>query len=160
MKKIRNTADLRLQQTIFLSAFQPEDQAAVKALILSGLQDHWGSLDLTKNPDLNDIAASYRGAVFLVARQHARVIGSGALVPRSPEVGEVVRMSVASELRGQGIGSQILTELLRQARGLGLKRVILETTETWAEVITFYQHHGFQISHYQDGDVYFSLDLA
>jgi hypothetical protein len=26
-------------------------------------------------------------------------------------------------------------------------------------VIAFYQHHGFQITHYRDGDVYFVLDL-
>jgi hypothetical protein len=36
---------------------------------------------------------------------------------------------------------------------------VLETTETWMEVIEFYQRFGFQITNYKDGDVYFALDL-
>ncbi|MCZ7673141.1 MAG: hypothetical protein M5U34_41515 [Chloroflexi bacterium] len=48
--------------------FSPTDQAAAKALILAGLAEHWGTLDLSLNSDLNDIQASYvdNGGVFIV----------------------------------------------------------------------------------------------
>ena len=48
---------------------------------------------------------------------------------------------------------------LDEAYRSGYKRVILETTETWQEVIEFYKSFGFQITCFKDGDVYFSLDL-
>jgi len=142
-----------------LSPFTPADQPAVKALILAGLAEHWGALDPHKNPDLNDIAASYKDACFLVAKQDGVVLGCGALVPRSAGTAEIVRMSVAACARRTGLGRRILQALCAEARARGLRRVMLETTQTWSEVIAFYQSFGFQITHYQDGDVYFELTL-
>jgi putative acetyltransferase len=144
---------------IEIKPFQPENQTEVKSLILAGLVDHWGVLDPTKNPDLNDITHSYAGATFLVAWQGGRVVGSGALVPRGDGRAEVVRMSVAKDLRRSGIGKLILTRLIEQARVEGCQQVILETTDTWQEVIAFYLRFGFEITHYTDGDVYFRLNL-
>lgn len=143
---------------IVLEPFQPADQAAVKALVLAGLVDHWGVLDPTLNPDLEDIAHSYAQAVFLVARQAGQVVGTGALLPRG-ECGEIVRMSVARALRRRGLGGRILRQLLDQARAAGMRQVVLETTETWDEVIAFYLRYGFRVTHHQAGDVYFALDL-
>ena len=145
---------------ITIQPFEPADQDAVKALVLAGLGEHWGVLDLTLNPDLNDIAASYAGALFLVARQAGRVVGCGALAPHAPGTSEIVRMSVARDLRRQGLGRLLLAELVARARALGVQRIILETTETWSEVIAFYLGLGFTITHHADGDVYFALELT
>ena len=152
---------------VTLHPFQPADQEAVKTLILAGLVEHWGVLDPSKNPDLDDIAASYAGAVFLVARHNSTrrdggIIGTGALIPRQgsdAEDGdaEVVRMSVAADWRRKGIGRMILQALVDHARESGCQRIILETTETWQEVIAFYLRFGFHITHHQDGDVYFEM---
>jgi len=147
-------------QTISIVPFQPEHQDAAKRLILAGLKQHWGVLDPSKNPDLNDIGTTYANAIFLVALQNGKLIGTGALVPHSDGVGEIVRMSVAVEMRRHGLGSRILRELCSQAKAKGYRQIILETTETWHEVIEFYKRFGFQITHYHDGDVYFSLDLS
>ena len=89
-----------------------------------------------------------------------KIVGTGAYIPRSDKVVEIVRMSVLKELRGQGIGRQILWDLCIRAYQNGFKEAILETTKTWQEVIAFYQKFGFQVSHFVDDDVYFSLDLA
>ena len=144
---------------ITILPFQPEDQSEVKKLILAGLKEHWGVLDPTKNPDLNDIGLTYAEAIFLVARQNDKIIGTGALVPKPDGTAEIVRMSVAANLRRKGIGRKILQKLSEQAKRNGYKRLVLETTETWTEVIEFYQRFGFQITHHCDGDVYFSLEL-
>ena len=144
---------------IILQPFCPADQAEVKDLILTGLVEHWGTLDATKNPDLNEIGVTYRGATFLVARLAGRIVGTGALVPRGDGTAEIVRMSVARDLRRRGLGRRILTRLLAQARQDGTRRVVLETTATWQEVIAFYLDYGFRITHYAGGDVYFALDL-
>lgn len=146
-----NSTDITLQ------LFQPADQVEVKALILGGLVEHWGVLDPTKNPDLEKIASTYAGTTFLVARQAGRIIGTGALVPRTESTAEVVRMSVAADSRRRGVGNTILAALVNYACQAGFRRVILETTDTWQEVIAFYLRFGFHITHYQDGDVYFEL---
>jgi GNAT superfamily N-acetyltransferase len=138
--------------------FQPENQEAVKTLILAGLGEHWGKIDPTKNPDLDDIALSYKNEVFLVAWKEGKIIGTGALVRRSGTSAEIVRMSVANKFRRQGIGKLILGGLIESAQGLGCSQVILETTETWDDVIAFYLDYGFRITHHQDGDVYFALN--
>lgn len=56
-----------MTKPIVILPFQPENQEDVKKLILAGLVEHWGKLDPTKNPDLNDIANSYAQSVFFVA---------------------------------------------------------------------------------------------
>lgn len=150
---------LNQSQPVLLRPFKPEDQVAVKNLVLSGLVEHWGVLDPTRNPDLDDIADSYANAVFLVAWLEDRIIGTGALLPREGGVAEIVRMSVARDFRRLGVGRRILNALCTHARRLGCKQVVLETTATWTEVIEFYLRYGFRITHTRDGDVYFSLDL-
>ena len=147
-------------QEVIIKPFQPEYQDEVKRLILSGLKDHWGELDPAKNPDLNDIGSTYANASFLTAWMDGRLVGTGALIPRDGNVAEIVRMSVAGDMRRQGIGRLVLQTLCRQAREAGYQRVILETTETWFEVIAFYESYGFLITHRHEGDVYFALDLA
>ena len=145
---------------IKIKLFQQEDQESVRSLILDGLAEHWGYLDESKNPDLEDIALSYGKGAVLVAWLEGKIVGTGAYIPRSDKVVEIVRMSVLKELRGQGIGRQILWYLCIRAYQNGFKEAILETTKTWQEVIAFYQKFGFQVSHFVDDDVYFSLDLA
>ena len=144
---------------ISLRNFGPEDQTAVRELILAGLVERWGWLDPQRNPDLEDIAGSYDGAVFLVAYLEGRLVGTGALVPRSEDEAEIARMSVASDLRRQGVGGRILAELLHRARALGFRRVVLETTATWRDAVDFYLKHGFRVTHEKEGDMYFVLEL-
>ncbi len=144
---------------ITIRPFQPENQVETQALILAGLADHWGELDPTLNSDLNDISASYADAVFLVAWHEERIVGTGALAPRDAGTAEIVRMSVADDMRRAGIGTQVLCALIDHAKASGYRKLILETTETWVEVIAFYERFGFKITHYQDGDVYFALEL-
>jgi putative acetyltransferase len=127
--------------------------------VLAGLADHWGKLDPSKNPDLNDIGSTYAHATFLVAWLQGKIVGTGALVPRSEEVVEIVRMSVARDVRRQGIGRLILQQLIVHAQAGGYRQVILETTSTWLEVVAFYERCGFRITHHRDGDTYFALDL-
>ena len=147
-------------QEIMLRPFRPDHQSEVKQLILSGLAEHWGQLDPTKNLDLDDISSTYANATFLTAWLGGRLVGTGALVPREERAAEIVRMSVASEMRRCGIGRMILQALCQKARELGFQRVILETTEMWIEVVSFYLNDGFQITHRKDGDVYFAFNLA
>lgn len=146
-------------EKVTLFPFRASDQREVKELILAGLTEHWGQLDLSKNQDLNDIQSSYKNGIFLVAWQDGNIVGTGGLIPGMNGQAEIVRMSVAQKVRQRGIGRQILLRLTEIAQERGFRKVILETTAEWKDVIAFYQHNGFRITHYQDGNVYFELEL-
>jgi GNAT superfamily N-acetyltransferase len=140
---------------------RPEDRAAARELVLTGLEERWGSLDLTMNPDLDDMASAYAGATFLVAERGPGdgLVGTGALVYEAEGVDRIVRMSVAAGARRKGVGSRILNGLLESARGAGYRRVVLETTETWTNAIAFYERRGFREVGRRDGEVHLALDI-
>lgn len=144
---------------IVIRPFQPKDQIAAQTLILAGLEEHWGTLDPDKNPDLDDIARAYGHDRFLVAECDGEIVGTGALLLDDGGYGRIVRMSVDQEKRRQGIASAILNELCRLARQSGCLWLTLETTATWTDAIQFYLSTGFTITHYADGNVYFRRNL-
>ena len=90
--------------------------------------------------------------VFLVARVNERPVGCGALrrlreesliSELGPHVGELKRMYVARELRGQGIGRALLARLEIEARSLGLAQLVLETGIRQTEALALYERAGF-----------------
>lgn len=130
-----------------------ENQAEVRALILGGLAEHWGSVDASLNPDLDDMVATYgSGRTVLVRDPSGVLIGTGTVVPRGADRAEILRMSVSPAARRTGIGRRIVEELVMTAAGWGVSVVVLETTSTWTEVIDFYLRCGFEITHVAGGD--------
>lgn len=140
--------------------FHPTDQPDAKALILAGLADHWGTLDSTLNPDLNNIAASYAHGTFIVALLDGVLVGTGAIIPEAAGVARIVRMSVDSTRRRQGIGQALLNALIAAAQAQGYGQLVLETTATWADAIAFYTRCGFTAIGERDGDRHFTLDIT
>lgn len=150
-----------MEESIAIRPFHPHYQDSVKQLILAGLADHWGELDLCLNQDLNDIARSYAGETFLLAFQGAVIVGCGALVREEGRAGygRIVRMSVRKENRRQGIGQLILQALEKTAVQRQFHKLLLETTETWQEVVAFYQANGYLIIAHRDEDTHFEKEL-
>lgn len=138
----------------------PTDQVKAKTLILDGLIEWWGTLDPTLNPDLDDIARHYADEIFLVAYQGADLVGTGALIKEDGRTGRVVRMSVAKSARRQGIGKQILNELIQHGTNRGYQRIVLETTATWTSTVAFYERYGFRTTHFANGDRHFVMELV
>lgn len=149
-----------MQEHLSFRPFVPSDQAAAEALILAGLGERWGWIDATLNPDLRDIATSYASGHFLVAYHDNDLIATGAFIPEAPGVVRIVRMSVRQDLRGQGIGRQMLAALLDAARAQGMEQVVLETTTTWQDAVTFYQRNGFRIVNVHDGETHMVIELS
>jgi ribosomal protein S18 acetylase RimI-like enzyme len=146
-------------EELAIRRFRPHDQVAARELILAGLAERWGYLDASKNPDLDDIAASYAQATFLVAYLETQLIGTGAVVREAEGVCRIVRMSVAGHLRRRGIGKRILQDLRLCAEADGYRQVVLETTVTWHDAIGFYERCGFRRLGQRDGEEHFVLDL-
>jgi GNAT superfamily N-acetyltransferase len=84
-------------------------------------------------------------AVFVLARDdHGRPLGCGGLRLLEPGVAEVKRMYVEPGARGTGVATAILRGLEDRARGLGLRRLVLETGTLQPEAARFYAREGYQ----------------
>jgi ribosomal protein S18 acetylase RimI-like enzyme len=127
---------------------------------LHGLAEHWGWLDPSKNPDLEDISVCYAGGVFLVAEHRGEIVGTGGLLPGADGSAEILRVHVADHCRRMGLGRLIVAALCEHARALGFTKVVLETTETWEDAIAFYERMGFHRTHSLNGDIYMAKQLA
>jgi N-acetylglutamate synthase-like GNAT family acetyltransferase len=135
-----------LDPSITIRQFRPDDQEAVISLILNGLGEHFGHIDHSLNPDLDDISGSYlsQGHHFVVAVKDENIIGAGGLLLVNEDEGRIVRLSVSGSYRGQGLGSSIVTTLLGLAGELGLSRVHVETNLDWYQAIALYERCGFE----------------
>ncbi len=76
---------------------------------------------------------------FVVAELDGQVVGCGALHVMWEDLGEVRTVAVLPEVKGKGIGGQILDVLMSRAKDLGLGRVFCLTFETG-----FFGHYGFE----------------
>lgn len=150
---------LSVFEGVSIAPFSAAWQGAAETLIESGLAERWGSNDPNLNPDIRDIASSYPGDQMFLALKHGELIATGAVVTESATRARVVRMSVASHCRGQGIGKLVLSHLEDVARQRDFDEMVLETTETWQDAIGFYQSQGYQLLRYADGDAHFLKKL-
>lgn len=151
-----------MSESIAIRQFRPVDQPAVRALVLAGLGDHFGFVDETLNPDLDDITAAYvaAGGLVVVAELGGRIVGTGTLIEEVAGVGRLVRMSVARDLRGRGLGRRLVGHLLDAARARGYRRVLVETTDDWQDAIGLYRACGFETEGFRDGDIHLALELT
>jgi len=77
---------------------------------------------------------------FTVAIEGETVVGCGAVHVLWEDLAEVRTVAVAENLRGQGIGHQILDSIIQRAGALGVKRIFCLTFET-----EFFGRHGFEV---------------
>ncbi|MEY2583291.1 MAG: hypothetical protein QOE09_3140 [Ilumatobacteraceae bacterium] len=150
-------------RAVDIHVLRPSEHGAVRTLILNGLSEHWGAMDPTLNRDLEDLTAASADATVLVVGQGREVIGTGTVVRRDELTAELVRMSVAATYRRSGLGRKLVDALIATARSWGMKRIVLETTADWTEVVEFYVRCGFTLTHFETGsfgrDAWFEMKL-
>lgn len=149
-------------QAIQIRPFAAADQDAVRHLILDGLGDHFGLVDQTRNPDLDDIMMSYveQGAVFVVAERRGAIVGCGALLRRERGMSQIARVSVDRGCRRTGLGRAIVAWLVERARQRGDVAVEVETNHDWLDAVGLYRACGFAPFDRDEESVYLRLDLA
>ena len=91
-----------------------------------------------------DIAAlSAANVLFAVARDgEGTAVGCGAIV-MEPEFGELKRMYVRPENRGQGVAAKVLGFLEGEAMARGCAMFRLETGVSQPEALSFYARAGY-----------------
>ncbi len=89
-----------------------------------------------------DEEAGFHG-IFLLARQHDEPVACGALRIVGSGIGEVKRIYVRPDARGQGIARLFLGTLERAASEQGLSTLRFETGVQQPEAIALYESVGY-----------------
>jgi GNAT superfamily N-acetyltransferase len=149
-------------ERLLIRPFRASDQDAARQLILAGLGEHFGFIDETLNPDVDDIEAHYlaSGSQFIVAEMDGILVGTAALVEEAPRIGRIVRLSTERGYRRLGIGRLLVDRLLQLAHQQGLHRILVETNHDWPEVVRFYESQGFNEYQRDQESVHLYLKLV
>jgi GNAT superfamily N-acetyltransferase len=149
------------QKNVSVRPFRPADQAETRALILRGLGEHFGFIDESRNPDLDDIEAHYLhgGSEFFVAELDGHIAGTAGLIYESAAVARIVRMSVDPSHRRRGIASALVATCKVAAQSRGARALHVFTEPHWADAVEFYRSQGFVQYGRDDEDIHLRLPL-
>ncbi|MEG3086908.1 GNAT family N-acetyltransferase [Sphingomonas sp. PB4P5] len=116
----------------------------VAALILSIQNDEAGlNLTVADQPDLLDVAASYRDGGFWIAQHDGSIVGTIGLLNHGGR-GALKKFFVAPEHRGPGgPAMQLFTAVLNAARARGHHDLFLDTPSVASRSHAFYRRVGF-----------------
>ncbi len=86
---------------------------------------------------------------YFCAVMDRRVVGLGSITIKDNlwqegNIGYIEEIVVDEELRGNGIGTQLLEQLVLSAREAGCRRVELDSAFRRKQAHQFYERHGFE----------------
>ena len=105
------------------------------------------------------------GGAILVAVLDGTVVGCCGLLKHEEGVYEVSKMAVESRLRGAGIGSVLLQEVIAHAVALGAHRLTILSNTCLGPAIRLYRNAGFrevpfESDAYERGNIAMALELS
>ena len=83
------------------------------------------------------------GALFL-ARDGDAAVGCVGLRPFDATRGEIKRMYVVPEARGQGLARALLATVIAEGRAIGYRTLVLDTLSSMTPAIALYEAAGFR----------------
>ncbi len=134
-----------------LRLIRPEDNPAV-AQIIRQVMTEFGAVGCGFSIEDTEVDSMYEaypvpGSAFFVIERNGRLLGCGGVGPLAggePTVCELRKMYFLDELRGSGLGTQLLELLLDTARDAGYSSCYLETMDNMSKARKLYRKHGFK----------------
>ena len=132
---------------VTINLVDPDDPAALACLsayfevLLAKIE----GIDRSHVPVPDPDADSYRAphGAFLVAWSDGIPLGCVSFHTMEPGEGEVKRLWVAPNARGQGLARRLMRAIESHARTMGLKRLKLDTNAALPEAIALYRSDGW-----------------
>jgi len=130
---------------------EPGDDARIAEIIRTVMPEYGavGEGYSIMDPEVDAMSEAYAGdaAAYFVALLDGRVVGGagiGPLVGGPSDVCELKKMYVLREARGLGLGRQLMERSLEAARRAGYRRCYLETLAHMTEARGLYESRGFR----------------
>ncbi len=140
---------------VTIRPIQPSDNPIIAKIIRDTLTEfganHPGTVYYDPTTDaLFELFQKERSA-YNIAEADGRIVGGGGIYPTDglpADTCELVKMYLLPEARGTGLGSQLITKCLEQAKENGFSNVYLETMNELKAALKVYARMGFT---YLDG---------
>jgi len=131
----------------------PRDPAAREALgeYLTEVAERIAepAVNMSELDDVGDFVMP--SGAFLVIVDGQNPIGCGGVRTIAPAIGEIKRMWVRRERRGEGLGKELLGALEAASWNLGHRVLRLDTNHSLVEAIRLYESRGYRtIARYND----------
>jgi putative acetyltransferase len=137
-----------------LQTIKPQDIDQVARLIRTVMEEYGcvGEGYSYVDPEVDDMFSFYNNGrsefyVIYDSENENKILGCGGIAPLkggNEEICELRKMYFYPELRGQGMGHQMIEKCLEAARNLGYKYCYLETVERMETANYLYQKMGFR----------------
>jgi putative acetyltransferase len=138
-------------ETVTIRPIQPQDNAAVAAIIRRSLEEFRANKPGTVYYDATTDALydlfQQPGAAYFIAEHKGAVLGGGGIYPTNglpADTCELVKMYLQQQSRGLGLGKQLIEICLQAAAAAGYKRVYLETMPELKQALNTYARFGFR----------------
>lgn len=104
------------------------------------------------------------GGTIIYAKLGEEIVGTVGLHKVSDEIYELIKMGVASQAKGKGIGMILAQAILEKAKEMGGKKVVLYTHSKLASALRIYKKLGFKAAELEEGkycrcDIKMEMDL-
>lgn len=129
---------------------QPSDNAQMEQVIKAIFPEFGLPLLGTAFADVetSSMYESYQGecSIYFVIENHGTILGGAGIKPLrdfESEVCELQKMYFSPEVRGKGLGKEIIRHCLAKAKDFGFKTCYLETVPKLKAAIHIYESVGF-----------------
>ena len=137
---------------ICIRPIEARDNKSIASIIRTALEEFGANKPGTvyfdaSTDDLYNLFKNQSGSVYFVAEENGVLLGGAGIFPTEglPEgVCELVKMYLAKEARGKGLGQKMIQHVMNWAKENGYKTVYLETMPELAKAVKVYEHFGFE----------------
>jgi len=124
---------------IKIRKYKEKDAEQVKKLIGEVLTEFFGKNLIIEWENFKDYA------VFYIAEDNGKIIGSAALKDEGNKIGKLKRMYIYKEYRKKGLGQKLLNKILNFAIKNKFDKIVLSTDKRLIAANNFYKKNGFHI---------------
>ncbi len=156
-----------------IRTIEPGDNKALAKIIRSSLEEFKankpGTVYFDETTDCLSEVFKTNDSIYFVAESAGNILGGGGIYPTANlQAGtcELVKLYLAANARGKGIGKLLMEKCIAAAKDLGYKKIYLETMPELTIAIPMYEKFGFRYLEAAQGnsghtgcDVWMIMDL-
>lgn len=140
-----------VRSQLIIREIQQADNMQIAAIIREVLTESGAPREGTAyaDPSLDRMFEAYQksGSRYWVIAEGERIWGGGGIGPllgSNPDICELQKMYFKKELRGLGLGEELLGLAIEFARSNGYRSCYLETMTYMDRALRLYRRHGFE----------------